>query len=107
MSISRLFTVLGDSNVRDNMTALNMASREVMKKAQIIPCPSMSSLGSALSGIRDESNVFVFAGVTQLLLSTEECSTIYATIDPVLASLKDELIRCGLFFFTYSILEIC
>ena len=101
------FSILGDRNVIQNMTTLNMASRESMQKAQIISCPSMSSLGSALSGIRDESNVFVFAGVTQLLLSTEECSTIYATIDPVLASLKEELIRCGLFSITYSILEIC
>ena len=93
MSISRLFTILGDANVKDNMTALNMASREVMKKAQIIPCPAMSNLGLALYGVRDESNVFIFAGVTQLILSTEECNTIYATIDPVLASIREELAR--------------
>ena len=107
MSVSRLFTVIGDSNVRDNMTSLNMASREMMRHAQLIACPSLSGLGTALAEVRAESNVCVFAGMTQLLLSTEECSTIYATIDPVLASLKEELIRCGLFFFTYSILEIC
>ena len=33
MSVSRLFTIIGDSNVRRNMTGLNVASREAMKKA--------------------------------------------------------------------------
>ena len=93
MSISRLFTVIGDSNIRDNMTSLNMASREVMKHAQVLNCPQLSGLGSVFSEIRVDSNVCVFAGVTQLLMSTPECSTIYATIDPVLASLKEEITR--------------
>ena len=93
MSVSRLFTIIGDSNVRDNMTALNIASREVMKRAQIISCPPLSGLGSSFSEIRPETDVCIFAGMTQLLLSTSECSTIYATIDPVLASIRLEIIR--------------
>ena len=93
MSISRVFTIIGDANVKDNMTSLNIASREVMKRAQVLSCLPLSRLSEGFAYVRVESNVCIFAGVTQLLLSTEECSTIYATIDPVLSTLKDEINR--------------
>ena len=94
MAQSRLYTIIGDGNVRRNMTSLNMGSRESMKSAQIISCPALPGLSSAFSEIRKESTVFIFAGVTQLLLSTPECSTVYATIDPVLSALKESIVRC-------------
>ena len=47
-----VFTVIGDSNVRDHMTTMNMASREVMKKAQVIASPSLNNLAAAFLEIR-------------------------------------------------------
>ena len=47
-----VFTIVGDANVRDNMTTLNMSSREVMRKAQVLTCPPLSDLSSVLKEIR-------------------------------------------------------
>ena len=91
MSISRLFSVIGDTNVLQNMTTLNMASRESMKKAQVIPCPPLSEFESSLSSIRAESTVCIYAGITGHLLGAPEGNTIYSTIDPVLSHLRDLL----------------
>ena len=40
---------------------------------------------------RSESNIIIFAGITELLLSAEQRSSIPATIDPVFSGLKGEL----------------
>ena len=49
---SAVFTVIGDSNVVDNMTTFNTASREVMKGAQVIACPVFSKLSEAFMSVR-------------------------------------------------------
>ena len=63
MSIARIFSVIGDRNVRDHMTTLNVASREAMKGAEIISCPSLINLASVFTEIRSgkqiEKNIFI------------------------------------------------
>ena len=49
LKMSRLISVVGDSNVRRNMTSLNIASREAMKNGEVIDCSDMTSLDSALT----------------------------------------------------------
>ena len=49
---SRVFSIIGDRNVLDNMTSYNTASREVMQSAQIINCPALSELANAFLEIR-------------------------------------------------------
>ena len=91
MSVSRLFTIIGDANVRRNMTGLNMASREVMKTAQIVDCDSMASLDSALTEVRQESTVLIIASITEFLVSGGFCGTICSSIDPTLASFATKI----------------
>ena len=93
MSLSRLFSIIVNSNVLQNMTTLNMASRESMKKAQVISCPPLPELGATLSEVRSESTVCIYAGLTGQLLCATEGNTIYATIDPILAQLRDHLFK--------------
>ena len=87
------FSILGDRNVIQNMTTLNMASRESMQKAQIISCPVLSNLPSAIGEIRADSNVFVFAAITEYLLAAPEGNTIQSTVDPVYRDIRDRLFR--------------
>ena len=47
-----LFTIIGDSNVVDNMTSFNTASREAMKSAQVIPVTTLGQLPEAFQSIR-------------------------------------------------------
>ena len=86
MSVSRIFTIVGDANVRRNMTALNIASRSTMKNAQILDHVGVP-LDQVLQGVRQESNVCIIASITDVLISGGDCGTIFSTIDPILASL--------------------
>ena len=81
---ARIFSIIGDANVRRNMTSLNIASREVMKAAQVIDYLGVSPVNQALQEVRDESNICIFAGITEPLLTNGDCGTINASVDPVL-----------------------
>ena len=84
MSLSRLFTIIGDANVRRNMTGMNVASREVMKTAQILDYNGVGPFDAVLGQVRPESSVCIIAAITDLLLSNGDCGTIYSSVDPVL-----------------------
>ena len=64
-----LFSIIGDGNVRRNMTGLNIASRETMKTAQVIDYVAPGSLDNAFKEIRPDSTVCIIAALTDLLLS--------------------------------------
>ena len=104
MSISRLFTIIGDGNVRRNMTGLNVASRETMKNAQIIDYLGVGSINVALQEVRPESQVCIVAAITDLLVSGGDCGTIFASIDPPLTSLRDRIVA---FCITRPTLQVC
>ena len=92
MSVSRLYTVIGDANVRRNMTGLNMASRETMKLAQVVACDNLASLSSAVNEIRQESSVCIVAAITEMLLAADNTGTVASSIMSVLQSFKTMLI---------------
>ena len=89
--MSRLISVVGDSNVRRNMTSLNMSSRETIKSSEVIDCSNIASLDSALRSVRKESNLCIVACITDFLVVAGECGTILSAIDPVLASFSQKL----------------
>ena len=91
MSVSRIFTIVGDANVRRNMTALNIASRTSMKNAQIVDHVGGVPLDQVLQGVRPESNVCIIASITDVLISGGDCGTIFSTIDPILSSLHAQI----------------
>ena len=91
MSVSRLFTIIGDSNVRRNMTGLNVASRESMKKAQVIDFNGVTPLSDALNVVKKETNVCIVAALTDSLVANGDCGTIFASIDPVLTDICHQL----------------
>ena len=78
---SRLFTIIGDPNIRRNMTDLNVSSREVMKTAQVIDFTFGTPIDQVLAQMRTESNFCIFAALTDLLLGNGDCGTISASID--------------------------
>ena len=92
MSVSRLFTVIGDANVRRNMTGLNVASREAMKSAQVLACDTLASLDSVMNEVRAESSVCIVAAITEMLLTADNTGTVASSIESVLHSFKSRLI---------------
>ena len=91
MSISRLFTVIGDANFRRNMTGLNIASRDSMKTAQLIDCTHLSALDNALREVRPDSSVLILASMTEFLIGGGDCGTIFSSIDPVLSAVATQM----------------
>lgn len=92
MSVSRLFSFIGDANVKRKMTGLNIASREAIKSAQVLDCSLMSELDTALQAVRPESDVLILASMTEFLLAAGDCGTIFSSIDPILASLVTKIV---------------
>jgi len=43
-----IFSVIGDSNVQRNLVDYNCGTREEMRKAQLIPCTSMTTFAASL-----------------------------------------------------------
>ena len=86
------------------MTGLNIASREVMKNAQVIDYHGVSPVNQALSEIRPESTICIFAGITEPLLTNGDCGTINASVDPVLTDLFTSLSN---FSLAHPVLQVC
>ena len=84
---AKLFSIIGDSNVRRNMTGLNVASREVMKSAEVIDYVLGTPFDQALAGVRAESSVLIVAALTDLIMTNGDCGTVSASIDPILSSI--------------------
>ena len=90
--MSRLCSIIGDANVRRNMTQLNMASRETMKTSQLLPCDDMSSLDKALAEVRPESSICIVAAITELLIAADNTGTVSSSIEAVLLAFKTKVV---------------
>ena len=84
---AKLFSIIGDSNVRRNMIGLYVASREVMKSAEVIDYVLGTPFDQALAGVRAESSVLIVASLTDLIMTNGDCGTVSASIDPILDSI--------------------
>ena len=94
--VGQLYTIIGDANVRRNMTGMNIASRESMKTSQIIDCTSLATLDDALSEVKSETEVLIVAAITEFLLASGDCGTIFSSVDPILSALATKLSNfCG------------
>ena len=91
--VSKLYTIIGDANVRRNMIGMTIASRESMKAAQIIDCVHLSTLDNALNEVCADSSMLVLASMTEFIVSSGDCGTIFSSIDPVLADVATKI--CG------------
>ena len=53
--MSRLISIIGDANVRRNMTGLNVGSREAMKNAQVIDYAAPAPFDQVLKEVRADA----------------------------------------------------
>ena len=86
MPSTQLYAVLGDGNVRRNMTVMNMASRRPMESAKVIDCASSSTLRQALRDVPHEVTSCIVQSLSSILAEAEDAGSIYSTIDPVLTN---------------------
>jgi len=72
MAQSRVFTLIGDSNVRRHMNDSNCLDRPLMSGAETITCTRLALFPQSLLAIRSSSNVCVVSCVTNFLSDSPE-----------------------------------
>ena len=87
----QLFTLIGDANVRRNMTTMNAASRECMASAKVVDCKELSSLAQCLRDISSDTTVCLIQSVTAFLVSTPFSGTVFGSIDPILTDFAQQI----------------
>ena len=91
MSVTNIYSLIGDSNIRRNMTAMNIASRQVMADCQVLDCPGLNDLEGVLASVRDTSTVCVLSAVSELLVNCEDRGTVQSSVEHVMTTLCGKL----------------
>ena len=91
LSVTNVYSIIGDLNIRRNMTAMNIASRQALATCQVIDCPQLNNLEGALASVRDTSTVCVFSAISELLASGPDRGTVQASVKHVLTSVASKL----------------
>ena len=91
MSVTNIYSIIGDSNIRRNVTAMNIASRQALATCQVIDCPQLNNLEGALASVRDTSTVCVVSAISELLVHCEDRGSVQASVEHVMTSLAGKL----------------
>ena len=91
MSLSRIVSIVGDSNITRNMITNNCRDRPLMSGAQVIQCGRAALFASSLQSMRSESNVCVLSCVTNFLTSSTGSNTITVRVEPILVDFLTKL----------------
>ena len=93
MSVSRCYSLLGDSNVQRNVNKTATRASPLLKTAQIIPCGHLAIFSESLRMVRAESNVCIVACLSNFLSSADEspAASVSGRIEPVLATIAESL----------------
>ena len=84
MSQLRSFTIVGDSNIKRNVTKTNTRACPQLSGAQVLSCQKIELLDEVLGRVRKESTICIISCITNFLTSSEEDSMVSKRIEPVL-----------------------
>ena len=85
MSVSRCFSIVGDSNVQRHMNPTNCRDRPPMSSCQVLPCGKLALLAECLKSVRAESNVCIVSCVTNFLTRSEDTGgSVGFRVEPIL-----------------------
>ena len=93
MSQDRVFTLLGDINVRKYVTKTSRRASLDIKGAQILSCGRVEIFKDSLEKIRPESDVCIGSCLTSFITDAEgpDTSTVAQLLDPVLQEIREVL----------------
>ena len=92
MSQARVFSLLGDSNIRQHVTKTNCRANPMLKGAQVLPCGHMGIFSASLTSVRPESTVVIISCLSNFLASAQGPTTVSHRVSPVLQDIKDILV---------------
>ena len=91
MSVSRVFSIIGDSNVRQNMTSFNIRDRAGLSDAQVLTASRLEVLPDALRSVRASSNIVILSCITNYLTSSEASSSVSGRVSPLLVEFRQHV----------------
>jgi hypothetical protein len=89
MAQTRVFALIGDSNIRRHVNRMSRKANPGMKNCQVIPCGSMELLNEALVSVPDTANVCLLACVTNFITGAPNTST---SVGPRVSPVLDDLV---------------
>ena len=92
MAQTRVFSLLGDSNIRQYVTKTSCRANPLMKSSQIISCGGLSIFDASLSTVRKESTVVIVSCLSNFLVAAKGSEIISQRISPILQDIKDILV---------------
>ena len=87
----RVYSLIGDSNIKNNVNKTSCSARPAIKAAQILSCGHLEIFSDALAKIRKESTVCIVACITNFLTSVDGPSSVSQRVQPVLQDVRDLL----------------
>ena len=82
IKMSRIFSLLGDSNIKRHMNPTNCRDRPLMSGCEVLPCGRLSVLAESLKSIRSESNVVILSCLTNFITMSEESGSTASRVAP-------------------------
>ena len=89
--MAKIFTVLGDSNIKRHLNPINCRDRPMMSSAQQIPCQKLEIFAESLRSVREESNVCIVSCLSNFMCSSDESATISLRLAPIFSEVFDRL----------------
>ena len=87
----RVFSLLGDSNVRPHITKTSCRANPQLKKAQVLSCGHIGIFKETLAQIRAESTVVIISCLTNFISSADGPAAVSHRVEPVLQEVRDAL----------------
>jgi len=86
MSIARVFSLIGDSNIRNHMNPTNCRDRPLMSAAKVHFCSKMAIFPQSLSSVSPDCNVCVLSCISNFICDSAPSSTsVSHRVEPVIS----------------------
>ena len=92
MSIVRLYSLIGDSNVRNHVNKTAVRASASIKSAQVLSCGHLENLVDSLKSVRDTSNVCILACMSNFISSCDGPSSVSQRVQPIIQDIRDALV---------------
>ena len=85
ITMSPIFSIIGDSNVKRHLNPMNCRDRPLMSGCQLLQCGRFALLSETIRNIREETTVILVSCLTNFLTGSEEAgSSVPFRIEPIL-----------------------
>ena len=93
MGLLSIVSLVGDSNVRRNLTSSTTRGRQPMSGAQFIPCGRLSTLSSALADVREDSDSVIVSCVSNFITGSivSPSSSVSARVETLLTNFFERI----------------